>query len=232
MSAPQSTEGPLWVQDRDTVIAHSGADVEWRYQKPPDYSRNDEFLNQERQYSHRSGSLEAIAQNLVRAFEMEASYKTNPKQWVSIVTDKFRMSTNGGPAYTASDVAAVGTYNLFLGETQHYSPKAETFESAAHLFHTAFPDGFLWEVMEVLSGPPNVTFKWRHWGTFSGPYKEHAPTGKTVEVVGISIARVTEDLKLVSLEHFFDNSLFMENLATGEKVATGCPFHSQTSQGA
>jgi hypothetical protein len=224
MSAAQSTEEPVWIQDRDTVIAHSGANVEWRYQTPPDYSGTNEFLNKEKQYSHQSGSLEAIVQNLVRAFEMEASYKTNPNQWVSVVADKFRMSTNGGPEYTASDVAAVGTYNLFLGETQHYSPKAETFDSSARLFHTAFPNGFLWELIEVLSGPPNVTFKWRHWGTFSGPYKEHAPTGKTVEILGISIARVTEDLKILSLEHFFDTSLFLEQLSTGE-IATGCPFH-------
>lgn len=226
MSTAQSTQGPLWVQDRDTVIADSGADIEWRYEKPPDYSRTNEFLNKEREYNHQAGSLEAIVQNLVRAFEMEASFKTNPNQWVSIVADKFRMSTNAGPAYTAEDIAAAGTYNLFLGETQHYSAKAETFESSGTLFHRAFPDGFLWELSEVLSGPPNVTFKWRHWGTFSGPYKEHAPTGKTVEVVGVSIARVTDDLKIVSLEHFFDTTSFLDQLTTGEKVATGCPFQS------
>ncbi|MBW4495697.1 MAG: hypothetical protein KME26_21970 [Oscillatoria princeps RMCB-10] len=105
---------------------------------------------------------------------MEASYKTNPQQWVSVIADKFRMSTNGGPAHTAEDIVNVGTYNLFLGESQHYSSKAETFESSAHIFHQAFPSGFLWELLEVLSGPPNVTFKWRHLGTFSGQYKEHA----------------------------------------------------------
>ena len=226
MSSAQSTEGPLWTQDRNTLIADGGADVEWRYESPPDYSRTNEFLAKQRQYNHQADSLEAIVQNLVRAFEMEASFKTNPNQWVSIVADKFRMTTNAGPAYTAEDVAAAGTYNLFLGETQHYSAKAETFESSGTLFHTAFPDGFLWELVEVLSGPPNVTFKWRHWGTFSGPYKEHAPTGKTVEVVGISIARVTDDLKIVSLEHFFDNSSFLDQLVAGEKVATGCPFNS------
>jgi hypothetical protein len=158
---------------------------------------------------------------LVRTFEMEASYKTNPQQWLSVVAHNFRMITNGGPAYTAEDIATVGTYNLFLGESQHYSSKAETFESSAHIFTQAFPNGFLWEVIEVISGPPNVTFKWRHWGTFSGHYKEHAPTGETVEVVGVSIARVTDDLKIESLEHYFDTSSFLG------KLATGCPLHSQ-----
>lgn len=230
MGEAQSTNYPLWVQDRDTVIANSGADVEWRYQNPPDYSRNNENLSKEKKHNHIEGSLEALVQNLVRTFEMEVSFKTNPQQWLSIVADKFRMSTNGGPAYTAQDVAAEGTYNLFLGETQHYSAKEETFDSSGTIFHTTFPNGFLWEVIEVFSGPPNVTFKWRHWGTFSGPYKDYAPTGETVEICGISVARVSDDLKIESVEHFFDNSLFLEKLTKGQKQAagenekTGCPF--------
>jgi len=230
MSTAHSKSEPLWIQDRDTVIANSH-DVQWRNNTPPDYSLSHQFLPQGSKCNHLEGSLEAIVQNLVRTFEMEASYKTNPEQWLSIVNNKFRMTTNGGPAYTAEDIASVGTYNLFLGETQHYSAQAETFESSAQIFHTAFPNGFLWELLEVFSGAPNVTFKWRHWGNFSGSYKDYASTGETVEVVGMSIARVTEDLKIVSLEHFFDNNLFLEKLTKGEKIATGCPFHAQKSEG-
>ncbi|MBW4565157.1 MAG: SnoaL-like polyketide cyclase [Mojavia pulchra JT2-VF2] len=218
MSPEQATNQPLWIQDRDTVIAND-ANVEWRYQTRPDYSRTNQFLQKQSKYNHLEGSLEAIVQNLVRTFEMEASYKSNPQQWISIVTEKFRMITNAGPAYTAEDIVEAGTYNLFLGDTEQYKSSEEDFESSAHTFHQAFPNGFLWELVEVLSGPPNVTFKWRHWGNFSGPYKEHAPTGETVEIVGISIARVNEDLKILSLEHFFDTSSFLN------KLATGCPFH-------
>lgn len=218
MSSEASSQQPIWIQDRDTVIAHD-PHVEWRYQTPPDYSLTNQYLKQQSKYNHLEGSLEAIVQNLVRAFEMEASYKTNPQQWVSIVADKFRMSTNGGPAYTAEDVADVGTYNLFLGDSEQYKSSEESFESSANIFHQAFPNGFLWELVEVLSGPPNVTFKWRHWGNFSGPYKENAPTGETIEILGVSIARVNDDLKILSLEHFFDNSSFLH------KLATGCPFH-------
>ncbi len=192
----------------------------------PDYSLSNEFLKQESKYSHLEGSLEAIVQNLVRTFEMEASFKSNPQQWLSIVADKFRMTTNGGQEYMAEDVADAGTYNLFLGESQHYSAKAESFESSAHIFHEAFPKEFFWELVEVLSGPPNVTFKWRHWGTFSGQYRDSAPTGETVEVLGISVARVNDDLKILSLEHYFDTTSFLGKLTAGEKVNTGCPFHS------
>lgn len=231
MSATQSNQLPLWVQDRDTVIAQS-TDSEWRYQTPPDYSHSKEGFAKERTYNHVDGSLEAIVQNLVKTFEMEVSFKTNPTQWLSVVNDKFRMSSNGGTAYTASDVAEAGTYNLFIGDTEHYKASEENFESSGELFHSAFPKGFLWEVLEVFSGPPNVTFKWRHWGTFSGSYKDYAPTGKTVEIVGMSVARVTDDLKILSVEHYFDNTLFLEKLTDGgkqvkgEKLKSSCPFGS------
>ena len=109
-----------------------------------------------------------------------------------------------------------------MSQNQYYNPKEETFESSSEVFNTVFPEGFLWEVIEVLSGPPNVTFKWRHWGTFKGNFKEHKPTGKTIEIIGISLARLTEDLKILSIEHYFDNSKFIKDLTAGS-----CPFNSQ-----
>ncbi|BAZ47413.1 pathogenesis related protein [Nostoc sp. NIES-4103] len=231
MSATQSNNLPLWVQDRDRVIAESTG-VQWRYQTPPDYSRSKENLAKESTRNHLEGTLEAIVQNLVRTFEMEVSFKTNPQQWLSIVNDKFRVSTNGGSEYTATDLAAQGTYNLFMADSQHYKASVESFESSAQIFHTTFPQGFPWEVLEVFSGPPNVTFKWRHWGHFNGAYKDYAPTKQTVEIIGMSIARVTDDLKIISLEHYFDNTLFLEKLTAGGKQTnsegqgSACPFSS------
>lgn len=192
--------------------------VEWRSGGRPDYSATNQFLERERQHNNAEGSLNAIAHNLVKTFEMEASHKTNPQQWISVVTDKFRMSSNGGPEYTAEDIVEAGTYNLFLGETEHYRSSEETFDSSYNLFHTAFPKGFLWELLEVVSSPPNVVFKWRHWGTFSGSYREFQPTGEVIEIIGLSIAKVTEDLKIELVEHYFDNSAFLQKLTAG-----GCP---------
>ncbi len=80
---------------------------------------------------------------------------------------------------------------------------------------SSFPQGFHWELIEVLAGPPNVIFKWRHWGTFTGAFKEHQPTGQTIEIVGISLAKVTEDLKIESVEHFFDTNKFLTQLTSG-----------------
>jgi hypothetical protein len=219
MSNTETAELPLWVQDREEVIAED-AEVEWRTERP-DYSYIEEFGKQERQCNHAEGSLNAIAHNLVRTFEMEATHKTNPQQWLSVVSDKFRMSTNGGQQYTAQDIIDAGTYNLFLGDTEHYRSTQESFDSSYQLFHTAFPEGFHWELIEVLAPPPNVVFKWRHWGRFKGNFKNFAPTGETIEIIGLSVACVTEELKIESVEHFFDNSAFLNKL-----TASGCPFHS------
>ncbi len=59
-------------------------------------------------------------------------------------------------------------------------------------------------------------FKWRHWGTFKGSYKDYEPTGETIEIVGLSLARVTDDLKLESVEHFFDTNNFLGKLTSGQ----------------
>lgn len=213
MSADQSL--PLWVQDRENVLKQDDG-VIWRDGQRPDYAHTNTFGEKERKYNHAEGSLNAIAHNLVKTFEMEASFKTDPKQWLSVVADRFRMSTNGAKEYTAQEVAEQGTYNLFLEDSDSYRASDETFESSYNLFHTAFPNGFHWELIEALSGPPNVVFKWRHWGTFSGPYKDHQPTGETIEVVGLSIARVTDDLKIESVEHFFDTNHFLMKLTSGD----------------
>ena len=221
MSNTQSSaELPLWVQDREEVIV-ADTGIEWRDGKP-DYSDINQYREQESQCNHAEGSLNAIAHNLVRTFEMEATHKTNKNQWISVVSDKFRMSTNGGKQYTQEDIIEAGTYNLFLGDTEHYRSSEETFETSYNIFHTAFPEGFHWELIEVLSPPPNVVFKWRHWGQFKGKFKDFEPTGETIEIIGLSVAKVTEDLKIESVEHFYDNTPFLNKL-----TARKCPFHSE-----
>jgi hypothetical protein len=220
MTTTESSNLPLWVQHRDKVLEQSTG-VQWRYDTAPDYTHSNENLTKESTRNHPQGSLETIVQNLVRTFDVEANFKINPQQWISVVQDKFRMSTNGGPSYTVSDLVESGTYKLLIGNTEHYKASEENFESSTKLFHTAFPNGFLWEVLEVFSAPPNIAFKWRHWGHFNGQYKDYASTGETVEIIGMSVVRVTDDLKILSLDHYYDNTKFLDKLTAGGKLATG-----------
>ncbi|BDA66801.1 hypothetical protein CAL7716_009670 [Calothrix sp. PCC 7716] len=122
------------------------------------------------------------------------------------------MSTNGGASYTVNDIVQSGTYKLLIGDTTYYKASEENFETSTKLFHNAFPNGFLWEVLEVYSAPPLITFKWRHWGHFEGKYKNYQPTGETIEIIGVSVAHVSEDLQLLSLEHYYDNTKFLDQL--------------------
>jgi hypothetical protein len=207
-----SSETPLWVQPRNKVILHDEG-VVWRNGRP-DYTKMDQLLREERVKHFEEGSLEDAVTNLVRVFEMEVTHKKNPEQWLSVAPD-FWMTTNGGPRCTARDIAERGAYNLFIGEQQHYSARAETFDSSEKIFQTVFPDGFLWDVLEVFSPPPVVAFSWRHWGRFGGEYKGHAPTQKRVEIFGMTVGRVNAELKLLSAEHYYDNSLFLSQLASG-----------------
>ena len=217
MSDVKPAEKPLWLRDRDTVVAHDEG-VVWRKGRP-DYHLTNQVVGKERTRQLLQGSLELAVEDLVRVFEMEVSHKRDPAQWLTIVQDKFRTRTNGGPWATPQDIAEKGSYNLFIGETPYYSAKEETFESSSDIFHTAFPGGFFWEVLEVYSPPPVVSFKWRHWGHFTGEYKGHKPTGQKVEIFGMTVARCAEDLRLLEVEHFYDNSLFLGQLCPVHKAA-------------
>ncbi|PSB48502.1 SnoaL-like polyketide cyclase [Cyanosarcina cf. burmensis CCALA 770] len=210
----------LGVHNRAVILDLDNESRSWRYGEKPDYTKSEERLAKHSKYNHTEGSLAAIAQNLVRVFEMEASFKENPSEWCSIAQEKFVMQTNNGRAYTAEEIANIGTYNTFLPKSEHYDPEREDFQSSADVFHTAFPEGFLWELVEVYSAPPVVTFKWRHWGEFTGHFKSYDGTGKTIEIVGVSVAHVNDRLQIERLEHYFDNSKFLQGLTAG------CPFHN------
>jgi hypothetical protein len=208
---------PLWAQNRDTVLKFN-QNVKWRYGKQPDYTRSNEKLAKESSQNHSENSLEALVQNLVRTFDIEANFKTNPEEWISVVRDKFCMSTNGGQSYKLEDLVEAGTYKLLIGDTQNYKASQENFETSTHLFHSAFPEGFLWEVLEVYSPPPVIAVKWRHWGDFRGLYQDFVPTGERIEIIGMTIVRVSDDLKILSLEHYYDNGKFLDNLTIGGKT--------------
>jgi hypothetical protein len=205
---------PSHVRGREAVIAES-AGVVWRDGAPPDYHLSHQTMPSERTVHHPPGSLADTVERVVQVFEMELSHKKDPAQWVSMVTDRLRVSVNGGPAVGSAELAERGSYNILIGENPHYSASEETFESSHEVFHEAFPGGFFWEVLEVYSPPPTITFKWRHWGTFSGPYKGVAPTGERIEMFGVTVAVVAADLRILEVHNYYDNTTFLGELAHG-----------------
>eukprot|EP00930_Biecheleria_cincta_P050328 TRINITY_DN3548_c0_g1_i3.p1 TRINITY_DN3548_c0_g1~~TRINITY_DN3548_c0_g1_i3.p1 ORF type:complete len:243 (-),score=61.70 TRINITY_DN3548_c0_g1_i3:283-972(-) len=181
-------------------------DTKWRFGKP-NYTRVNKFYFENRVMKHKEGSLEAVVSNLVKNWEVESHHIANPHQWKTMDVSKFQAAVNGGCPCNAQLMADVGPYNMLIGETADYTGKV-SFEDSNKNFSSTFPEGFAWEVLEVYSGPPTVTFKWRHFGKMSGTFtdktgKEHKGNGEMLNLIGMCIAKVNEELKIESLDIYY-----------------------------
>ena len=157
---------------------------------------------------------------------MEAAHKSF-KDWHTVDHAKFKLRANDATAYDGETVSEIGTYNVLLdGCTKDlYNNSTETNESSHKLFRGTFPGGFVWEVLDVFSGPPVVGFSWRHWGRFSGKYKENVGDGQTVQLFGFGVATVNESLQFTNIQVYFKPDEFLQALSASapdediEKIA-------------
>ena len=122
-----------------------------------------------KQKDHGDGSLEMIVQNLVKNWEIEASFKMDLKDWRTIDHDNYSFAINGGEPQTGEHMLKVGTYNAIIASNEYYSPATSDFAQSHKTFKRMMPT-FAWEVLEVYSGPPKVAFRWRHWGEMKNDY--------------------------------------------------------------
>lgn len=127
-----------------------------------------------------------------------------------------------------------GTYSAVISPNKYYGPKYSEFEESHNTFRNMMPN-FAFEVLEVYSGPPNVACKWRHWGWMKGDYvgknedgdvvtiKAH---GKPLDIQGITIAKLDDQLRVESLETFFDaKDMFEQMLPSAETMnVVKCPM--------
>ncbi|KAB1216471.1 Pathogen-related protein [Morella rubra] len=130
---------------------------------------------------------------------------------------------------SGEETIRLGTYNALLKNTlpkefQYYKADEETFESSHDVFRSAFPRGFAWEVLSVYSGPPEIAFKYRHWGFFEGPFKGHAPTGEMVQFTGLATLKVDESLRAEEVEVYYDPAELFGGLLKG-------PLMSESNHG-
>mmetsp|Transcript_12597 Transcript_12597/g.18923 ORF Transcript_12597/g.18923 Transcript_12597/m.18923 type:complete len:228 (+) Transcript_12597:38-721(+) len=195
--------------------------VPWRYGSPPNYSVVNKAYFEGRSKIHSAGSLEAVVQNIVKNWEVESHHIADTAYWKTMKVDEFvAVSNNMRCPFSAKQMAEVGPYNMLLGKHDLYNAEQETYDTANDIFKTCFSEGFPWEVLEVHSGPPTVSFTWRHWGKMTGEYRGpdgtiYPPTGETIELYGNCVARVTSELQIVALELFFDRHDFIKKLAAG-----------------
>ncbi|KAM6573919.1 hypothetical protein CsatA_022246 [Cannabis sativa] len=235
----------------------------WRHGVPPTYDDVNLLFQQGRTKEWAKGSLEEIVQNAVKSWEMELSHKIRLQDFKSINPQKFKLFVNESRLIVEShnvleqigigenkplesleglngeETLRIGSYNALMknslpNEFQYYKAEEETFESSHEVFRSAFPRGFAWEVIHVYSGPPIIAFKFRHWGFFEGPYKQHAPTGEMVQFYGIATLKVDEALKVEEVEVYYDPAELIAGFLKGKPISESgdedskskleCPF--------
>ena len=156
----------------------------------------------------------------VRLFNLEASHKVDPHQWLTINCDKYQFSCNGQEKWNVWQMTEKGTYNVLIGQTTYYDSNTITFEESHRAFKKSLSDGFAWEVLEVYSSAPTITFTWRHFGPMKNEFccrglsdldYKVDPTNKMIEIYGMCKATINELFQIEDLQVFYDpNQLFVQ----------------------
>ncbi|XP_065861928.1 pathogen-related protein [Euphorbia lathyris] len=211
--------------------------TQWRHGFPPTYHSVNLLFQQGRTKEWEKGSLEEIVQNAIKSWEMELSHKTRLRDFKTINPLNFKLIVNGKEGLTGEETVKMGSYNALLRssmpeEYKYYKAEEESFESSHKAFTSAFPRGFAWELLQVYSGPPVITFKFRHWGFFEGPFKAHAPTGQMLQFFGMGILKVDENLRAEEVEVYYEAGELFGGLLKGPLISSSthatCPFSGHT----
>ncbi|CAL1362922.1 unnamed protein product [Linum trigynum] len=229
---------------RDFLYGEGEKNTVWRFGAPPSFEVVDKLFEDGRTQVWPAGSLEEKVQNLVKTYEMEIMHKVNPADYKSMNAERITLSVNGRKATNLEETGKLqGSYNFFLQTSlpeklRVYNPAEETAETSHSTFTTVFPRGFALEILQVYSGPPVIAFQFRHWGYMEGPFKGHPPTGEKIEVFGIGVFEVDENMKIVKIEFFMDRGELLAGVLKGggeaamavlaEGSGSGCPVMKGT----
>ncbi|CAJ2659622.1 unnamed protein product [Trifolium pratense] len=190
-----------------SILQDEAENIQWRHGGPPTYDLVNQLFEEGRTKEWPEGSLEETVQNAIKSWEMELSHKIRLQDFKTIVPEKFKLFVNDN--------------------FKPYKANEETFESSHEVFKSAFPRGFAWEVIKVYTGPPEIAFKFRHWGFFEGPFKGHAPTGNMVQFFGLGTLKVDDALKVEEVEIYYDPAELLAGLLSSgdsSNKISACPF--------
>jgi len=227
-SPPDIENHPLYPKRDGLKEGEFEGGIKWRGGEPHDYTiLNEQYIQQRIGKWSDPNSLENVVSNLIKTLEMEITNKKDPEQWVSSHIPMFKYKANDGPWVETKGAVEKGSYNILLAKAE---PKlfdtSMTFEESHEQFFTAFPDGFIWELLKVYSGPPSVAFTWRHWGEFNGEFNGNKGDKQLIEVFGFGSADVrmpTDEDPRIRIEQFqvyYDMDRFLAQLNGTPYTAT------------
>ncbi|XP_065864508.1 pathogen-related protein-like [Euphorbia lathyris] len=214
-----------------SILNEETKETKWRHGGPPIFDAVNKLFEDGRTREWPKGSLEEVVQNAVKSWEMELSHKTCLQDFKTINPEKFNLIVNGREGLTAEETLKIGSYNALLKsslpkEFQYYKEEEESFETSHDAFRSAFPRGFAWEVIQVYSGPPVITYKFRHWGYFEGPFKQHPPTGQLLQFYGLGVMKVDEHMRAEDVEIYYDPAELFGGLLKNSHNSL-CPFSNK-----
>jgi len=206
---------------------HAG--VKWRFGRP-NYARVNKLYFETRTKKPAAGSAEELVTKVVKNWEVDSHHIQDVTQWKTMDVAAFKASVNGGIKGDAQLLSDIGPYNLLLQDlAPGYSWKNKDGSFMDNLtgntiFSEAFTEGFAWECLEVWSGPPQVCFKWRHWGKFSGKFvmvdgTEFKGDGRVIELFGTCIATLNSESKITELQIFYNPADMIDPMKKCPSVA-------------
>ncbi|KAI0867946.1 hypothetical protein GGS24DRAFT_483812 [Hypoxylon argillaceum] len=225
---------PDYMTDPNAVLHDS--DAEWRYKQPPDYTKTRKYYAETKSRHHAADSLPHLVENLVKNWEIEASFKTRLADWRTVDAARYSFAVNEGAAVSAAHMLRVGTYSAILAPGEYYDPGAMDFGASHKAFKRMMPT-FAWEVLEVYTEPPVVAFKWRHWGEFRGEYSavnaagegvKVPANGRLIDITGVTVAHLNESMQVTKLKTWFDSDEMFRQMDPGNRAVrtpmAGCPI--------
>ncbi|KAI5916982.1 hypothetical protein F4810DRAFT_718895 [Camillea tinctor] len=221
--ASLTTDLPDYMTDPNAVLCDN---AEWRYGKAPDYTKTRKFFAESKHCNHQAGSLPQLVENLVKNWEIEASFKPRLADWRTIDHSKYTFAVNGLTPISGEDFLRLGTYNATIAPCEYYDSGHCNWTSSHKTFKRMIPT-FAWEVIEVYSGPPVVAFKWRHWGEMKNDYVGWnvdgnkvtiKGNGRNIDIEGVTIAYLNEKLQIAKLTTWFDSTLLFRQIDPDRQV--------------
>lgn len=130
---------PDYLLDPNAVLGDKSES--WRYGRAPDYSKTRKVYEEcqnapsrdiynithiakialrythnftAKTQNHEAASLPNLVENLVKNWEVEASFKKDLKDWRTVDHANYTFAINGGPPQTAEHMLKVGTYNAII----------------------------------------------------------------------------------------------------------------------
>jgi hypothetical protein len=199
--------------------------AKWRWGRP-NYARVNEMYFTNRTKQPVAGSPEELVTKVVKNWEVDSHHLADAKDWVTIDNSKFMISVNCGKKFSAQEFADIGPYNMLLQDmSKGYDMKLNPGAEGANSFWSnVFTQGFAWECLEVYSGPPKVSFKWRHFGKYSGTYQDaegnrYKGDGQIFNLYGHCVATVNANAIIEDIEVFYNPDDMIKNLMKPELMS-------------